>query len=119
MFILRRFKVFSACAEMFLAYAMRPGYFYCLLCMRRDVSGCYCHFRGVKKSSLHAQRCFQRNKKGKGSIPVFSACAEMFLTKESLKTWYDSLLCMRRDVSELMPLVKLLGGSSLHAQRCF
>ena len=52
------YTVFSACAEMFLAFLIIPFLLLGFLCMRRDVSEDKPIGIKVSQFSLHAQRCF-------------------------------------------------------------
>ena len=87
--------------------------------MRRDVS-ISCQDRLLPHwSSLHAQRCFCWQMGFVKLDEVFSACAEMFPVDRRRCEAEDRLLCMRRDVSELLERFPAYSESSLHAQRCF
>ena len=111
--------VFSACAEMFPGKRCILCPDNCLLCMRRDVS-ISCQDRLLPHwSSLHAQRCFCWQMGFVKLDEVFSACAEMFPVDRRRCEAEDRLLCMRRDVSELLERFPAYSESSLHAQRCF
>ena len=70
-------------------------------------------------SSLHAQRCFYGVSEGFLFVTVFSACAEMFLSRKLMPILPMRLLCMRRDVSQAIYRITEGKMSSLHAQRCF
>ena len=112
-------KVFSACAEMFLLSKGQKDIDYSFLCMRRDVSYYSRRFALYEEFSLHAQRCFYLLQRFFFLWWVFSACAEMFLIWIISYRKNSSFLCMRRDVSIILTGILLLLKFSLHAQRCF
>ena len=69
--------------------------------------------------SLPTQRCFSENSWGRFLFSLFSAYAEVFPTRASLKASRSSFLCLRRGVSPVDWAVLQGLNFSLPTQRCF
>ena len=92
-------KLFSAYAEVFPA---RDSVFpegSAFLCLRRGVSHRQPGVRTSEDFSLPTQRCFQAEEMEKAAPELFSAYAEVFLSRDYCAYGGSAFLCLRRGVS--------------------
>ena len=93
--------LFSAYAEVFPGYRPICGTSFTFLCLRRGVSVDEFNAGIAAAFSLPTQRCFQRPSRSVKRLCLFSAYAEVFLSKKLRTIRLYAFLCLRRGVSYL------------------
>ena len=112
-------SLFSAYAEVFLSPELFMPRMSAFLCLRRGVSTHLAVVDELHAFSLPTQRCFIAAALAHFGDLLFSAYAEVFLTRDEADFLIKAFLCLRRGVSPSRPHGCGARRFSLPTQRCF
>ena len=96
---LAKWILFSAYAEVFLFSAAAVAVTSPFLCLRRGVSHAFSEKKSETIFSLPTQRCFYPAESPSVIAELFSAYAEVFLSRDYCAYGGSAFLCLRRGVS--------------------